>query len=181
MATYIFIDELIMQDPTTIATNAAGPDYQLGLAVRVYVVAYKTTWFLKYVQNKDATAQAAGYPVCYQFATYSNDYQVDQPATATLDRLAGICLGAIGIDGYGFIVERGITTANALGSTDTTGQNDGTASIPVGASLQPVNVKSYLCESKAAGTEATYARRAYATTKLTSGVSTLLTVFVDCL
>ena len=109
------------------------------------------------------------------YGAYSNDYDVITPSTATLEQFAGVCLGAIpATQGVGWIVEKGVTLVNTLGST-------GAASIQPGGSLKCVNTKSYMSLDSAEGTEPAYARTAWATTKNTSAVSADVTAIIRCL
>lgn len=125
------------------------------------------------VYNASGAAIAAGQAVACDFSntTYPGK-EVEKPATALLDRFAGIAVEAIADGAWGWIQVWGpYDTALVEGTTD----------ITAGDSLKMVNAQWYLVKDAAAGTEATYARHAIAMEGFTTNGTGNIKVFIDAL
>lgn len=185
MANYQNLDQFIISDPVSVYASigelrSSGTDdipmpmAQLGMETRIYDPVYKSVWHLKLVKNIDATVQAATYPVCNDYGGYSDDYSVDQPTTAFLEQLAGVCLGAIpATQGVGWIIEKGVSKVHVLQQTS--------QSIPAGCSLKGLTAQSHMILDSVEGTEPAYARTMFATTAHTDSNSGSVTCVIRCL
>ena len=113
----------------------------------------------KCVKNTTASAYVVGDVVS---STYANavDTETQAGATAALNLMAGVAMGAIPASGFGWIQTWGYNASiNTLGH----------ASNVIGASLKAVNSQVYATFDAAPGTESTYRRHivslaAYTTT-----------------
>lgn len=123
----------------------------------------------RYVKNKQGSALAIGDAVCFDMTTNNVDYEVKTPATATLDRLAGISMAAPASDEWFWIQVRGVGTAKI----------DGTTPVAAGDSLKAGNASNKLVQDNATGTAASYKRTVYALDAVTTDTSD--DVYVDCL
>lgn len=105
----------------------------------------------KFVKNAHTSAFAVGDVVSYDISGGLNT-TVKRAATADLNLMAGVCVGALpattgGVTGYGWIQVRGYNaTVNVEGTTD----------IVIGDSLKGSNGAVYAIHDQAAGTVASY-------------------------
>lgn len=126
----------------------------------------------KLVKNTHSAAAVIGDPLCYDLTTNVVDFEVKQPATAILNHLAGVAMGAIPISGFGWIQIFGKAAAvRVIGN--------GTA-ITAGDSLKGVNASSKLLKDAATGTESAFSNRIIAGAASTSADETIAG-FISCL
>lgn len=100
----------------------------------------------QFVKNTHSAAQVAGYVGFYDFSGGLMT-SVKKCATAVLDVMAGVWMGAPAADGYGWIQKLGIYSSILF---------EGTTDIAIGDSLKGVDAQFYVVKDQAAGTEPTY-------------------------
>lgn len=100
-----------------------------------------------FVENVDTVARAAGDVVAQSLAN-GVWYEVDEAVTATLEYMAGVCMGAIPASGgRGWIQVYGYHSAIRV---------EGTSAVAIGESLKMVNAQDYVVKDTAVGTVASY-------------------------
>lgn len=126
----------------------------------------------KLCKNTHSAALVIGDPVCYDLTTNVSEFEVKQPATAILNHLAGVAVGALPISGFGWIQIFGKCAAvRVIGS--------GTA-ILLGDTLKGVNASSLLLKDQTTGTESTFSNRIIAGAASVSA-DTTIAGFISCL
>lgn len=142
-----------------------------GLAPGVLRSAVDGGKVFKLVKNTHSAALAVGDPVCYDLLTNKVDFEVTRPTTAALNHLAGVAVGAIGINGFGWIQVWGNTAAIHV---------DGTGvAIVAGDSLKPVNGTLLAVHDQATGTTPSFQN--YLVANTATALATTVPGFVHCL
>lgn len=122
---------------------------------------------------KNAGTVMAAYDTCARSVANGYHYEVTQVATANLNILAGVAMGAIPASGYGWVQIYGVCETACI---------EGTTDIVLGDALKGVNGEVHLVKDQAIGTEATYARHMVALEAYTVAAAIRTgKVFIRCL
>lgn len=142
-----------------------------GLAPGIHRMAHDGGRIYKLVKNNHSAALAVGDVVSHDLLTNDSDAEVKRPATADLDRMAGVAVGAIPASGFGWIQVYGYCPTIKC---DGSGVN-----VTAGDSLKAANASLKSVKDAAAGTESAFANHLIAADAVTT--DTTVDGWVSCL
>lgn len=127
-------------------------------------------WY-KFLQNKTGGTRAVGDTSCYDPAQDATMTKVYAPATAILNFVAGVWVGAPAADEYGWMQTAGLcASANEMGN----------ASTAKGDNLIGTNGQYYFSRGTATGTAPTYVTGAVEMEAYTTTSAALKKVYLKC-